>query len=155
MTGTLEDSVRVYCQQLGMSDHETDRTVQQVDYWTSITRVSYDRVFLSQRLSDRRPAELEDLWLFSPRLVAECHSFLTSNRWDLMVIQRSLTRIEVDRADFEPGTEVTERSRLTVHCVFGSSLASATFNAAGINCSRLQRLVVERLLPNLVESSSR
>lgn len=107
-------------------------------------------IFVSEYRDEEGNRAYESLWLLTESVMSEAHHFVTATSFDLCQTHHGVSRvlIEAEEFDFE---QASERSRLNVNINFGSPGVPAVgeFKASGSNCSDLQEVIEEYLVPLL------
>ena len=145
MADSFERAVREYLASLGAPEPTVARAVSFTRYWRGVVTVPFDGVFVSEYVTEAGVREYQNLWLFSPVAAVECHSFVSAWRADIATLR--LEQVEVGMTDYQPG-RATAESRMSVQVRFSNDL-QGTFQASGVNCEALQRVIVERFVPKL------
>jgi hypothetical protein len=141
-----------YGQTLGMGTPLIDRIHDLATIWQHVCPTPIESAFVSEYLSDDGERRYDSLWFFAPGFLMELSQFVTDDHGDIAVLDQNVSRLAVDRRDFA-FAETSPSSRLAITVNFGNpSLTGLTgnFKASGENCTTLQGMLDEYLLPNLV-----
>jgi len=112
-------------------------------------------LLVCDRIDAEGKRHLVNLWFFSKTFVVEWNDFISQEKFDAVVIERSVWWIQWsgENFDFSAGQASGEGvARLSVNGVIGPRLNLSAF-ATGTNCERLDRIVRKFLTPNLTRSA--
>ena len=108
-------------------------------------------LFVSEYRDGEGNRSYESLWVLTDNIMAEAHQFVTERSFDFTPTSHGLRRMLVENEEFD-FEEAQESSRLKVDVNVSNSGAGlvGVLRASGSNCTDLQQIVSEYLVPLLL-----
>lgn len=107
-----------------------------------------EEIFITEYVNSDGTREYEALNFLSARYIMEAKQFLNNDDVDLDVIGGSVRYWRMKKWDYD-WEEPSDKSRMTLFVSLLSGMG-AELKASKENCTRLKKLLVDRVVPNIV-----
>lgn len=105
-------------------------------------------IYISEYILENGDRVYENLWFFSKKHCMELHNFTQKEYFDLTPIEKNVTRIIVDKEnyDFEYSANTQSRMMLNFSLCNGEK---CSLKASKENCDYLLKIIKSYIIPNL------
>jgi hypothetical protein len=106
-------------------------------------------MFVSEYLKEDHTREYESLWFFSDNYVMESDQFLSSDHFDIISINKKITRFAISKNEYD-FKNANENSRMLLEFATPHSI-TGELKASQANCDKLRDIFMTYLKNNLME----
>ena len=111
--------------------------------------VGIDKIFVTNRRTEQG-TDFVSIWLFSDGKAFECKNFVSTDDYDIVVTRNNISYISIRKSSYLDIANPSKDSSLSCSCYMANTSLSCSFNAVGINCKYLMKILQDEYISNIL-----
>lgn len=111
--------------------------------------VGIDKIFVTNRRTEQG-IDFVSIWLFSNGKAFECKNFVSTDDYDIVITRKNISYVSIQKSNYSDINNPSTDSSLSSSCYLANTSLSCSFNAVGVNCKYLMRLLQDEFISNVV-----
>lgn len=148
----MKDEFNTYLVSLDMTSVLIDRISKLYDIYEKIISEKNEEIediFVSEYIDKEGARNYIDLWFFTKKYFLISHNFIQSDEWTISYSYKSIRNLTMNMKDYD-FIKATDKSRIQVKYVKTFPASQATLKASKENSDQLNKIFMERFLPNVL-----